>query len=244
MKRNEKQPNLDKDLKKLRENQLTEGESHESYQIILSRLSQREKQGTFRISYKRLMVSLATILVLISISWIIFSQQHNLATTTSNQMEGIELELAIDKSNYSLDDNVVATVTITNHNDTAKEIYVPVPIDVEAGISAVMVEKKGQMQYQLLSPQHDQNHPNIKGRSFYDYALVRIGPRETIEQTFQWDMKLTIQENRELVSADRGEYILSTFIVLDEINQQLEYYEPEKQLISKLTFTITEDNLE
>ncbi|WP_010096561.1 hypothetical protein [Ornithinibacillus scapharcae] len=244
MKRYEEQSNLDKDLKKLRNNRLTQGESLESYHIILSRLNQKDKQEKKPLSYSRLTVTLATIIVLISVSWIIFSQQQHLATSISNQMDGIELELTIDKSTYSLDDNFVATITITNHNGTAKEIYVPVPIDIEAGISAVMVEKRGQMLYQLLTPQSNQEHSNLKGRSFYDYALVKIGPHETIKQDFQWDMKLIKQENRKVIAADRGEYTLSSFIVLDELHQQLEYYEPENQLISKLTFRITDDTPE
>lgn len=242
MKRYENQTSLDNDLKMLRNKQLTKGESLESYHVILSRLHQKDKQEKYQLSYSRLLVTLATIMVLISVSWIIFSQEQHLATSISNQMDGIELELTIDKSKYSLHDNFIATVTITNHNDTAKEIYVPVPIDVDAGISAVMVEKKGQMLFRLLTPQNNQTHTNIKGRSFYDFAVVKIGPNEKIKQEFQWDMKLVEQENRDIVSTDRGEYILSTSIVLDDLNQQLEYYEPEKQLISKLTFRITDNN--
>ena len=107
----------------------------------------------------------------------------------------------------------------------------------EEGISAVMVERKNQSLWKLLNPQNNKDIPNVKERSFYDFVLVEIGANETIEQEFRWDKELFNQESREIVEADSGEYILSAFIILDELNNQEEYYEPEKQLISKLNFT-------
>ncbi|MFJ7935639.1 hypothetical protein [Sporosarcina sp. NPDC096371] len=94
------------------------------------------------------------------------------------------------------------------------------------------------MLWQMLSPQNNQDIPNIKERSFYDYVLVELGANETIEQEFVWNKELFNQESEEIVKADRGEYILSTFVILDEIKDEKEYYEPEKQVISKLNFTI------
>lgn len=85
------------------------------------------------------------------------------------------------------------------------------------------------MQWQLLSPENKQDISNIKGRSFYDYVLVEIGANETIEQEFVWNKELLNQESDEIIKADNGDYILSTFVILDEIKTQEEYYEPEKQ---------------
>lgn len=67
---------------------------------------------------------------------------------------------------------------------------------------------------------------------------MEIGANETIEQKFVWNKELLNQETKEIVKADNGEYVLSTFVILDEIKTQEEYYEPEKQVISKLNFTI------
>ncbi|WP_391122412.1 hypothetical protein [Psychrobacillus sp. L3] len=156
----------------------------------------------------------------------------------SNEIEGIELKLTINKQKISSDDEVNAKVTLTNHNDTQREIFVPIQKDIDEGISAVMVERKGEMLSQLLNPNNNQDIPNIKGRSFYDFVLVELGANETIEQEFRWNKKLLNQESMEIEEADSGEYLLSTFIILDELNNQKEYYEPEKQLISKLNFTV------
>ncbi|QFF99005.1 hypothetical protein PB01_09265 [Psychrobacillus glaciei] len=101
-----------------------------------------------------------------------------------------------------------------------------------------MVERKGEMLSQLLNPNNNQDIPNIKGRSFYDFVLVELGAYETIEQEFRWNKKLLNQESMEFEEADSGEYLLSTFIILDELNNQKEYYEPEKQSISKINFTV------
>lgn len=158
--------------------------------------------------------------------------------TASNEMEGIELELTINKQEISPDDEVVVKVILTNHNDSKREIFVPIPKDTEEGISAVMVKGKDQMLWQLLSPQNNQDIPNIKERTFYDFVLVELGANETIEQEFRWNKELLNQESREIVEADSGEYILSSFVILDKLNKQKDYYEPEKQLISKLNFTV------
>lgn len=156
----------------------------------------------------------------------------------SNELDGIELILTINKQEISSGDEVVAKVTLTNHNDSQREIFVPIPKNIDEGISAVMVEKKGEMLSELLSPKNSQDILNIKERSFYDFVLVELSANETIEQEFHWNKKLLNQESREIVDAEGGEYLLSSFIILDELNNQKEYYEPEKQLISKLNFTV------
>ena len=106
-------------------------------------------------------------------------------TTASNEMDGIELELTIDKQVISSDNEVVAKVILTNHNDSLRKVFVPIPKDTEEGISAVMVERKNQALLQFLSPQNNQDLPNIKERSFYDFVLVELGANETIEQEFR-----------------------------------------------------------
>lgn len=62
--------------------------------------------------------------------------------TASNEMEGIELDLTINKQEFSQNDEIIAKVILTNHNDSPREIFVPIPVDTEEGISAVMVEKR------------------------------------------------------------------------------------------------------
>ncbi|QTD41830.1 hypothetical protein [Sporosarcina sp. Te-1] len=158
--------------------------------------------------------------------------------TATNELEGIELELIIDKQVITQNDEFIAKVIVTNHNDSPKEIYVPTPQDVEEGISAVMVEKKDKMQWQLLNPQNNQDILNIQGRSYYDYVLVKLDTNETIEQDFLWNKELIDQKSNEVVKAKSGDYIVSTFVILDELTTQEEYYEPEKQVISKLTFVL------
>jgi hypothetical protein len=162
----------------------------------------------------------------------------SIGNTASNEMDGIELELVINKQELSSDDEIVVTVILTNHNKSMKEILVPTPEGTEEGISAVMVERKNQSQWQLLNPHNNKDISNVKERSFYDFVPVEIGANETIEQEFRWDKELLNQESGEIVEADSGEYILSAFIILDELNKQEEYYEPEKQLISKLNFIV------
>ena len=159
--------------------------------------------------------------------------------TASNEMEGIELELIINEQEISSDDEVVVTVILTNHNDSKREVFVPMPEDNDAGISAVIVERKNRSLWKLLNPQTNKDIPNVKERSFHNFILVEIGANETIEQEFRSDKELFNQESREIVEADGGEYILSAFIILDELNKQEEYYEPEKQLISKLNFIVS-----
>ena len=169
---------------------------------------------------------------------LILSACSSLENTASHEMEGIELKQTINKQEISLEDDVIVTVSLINHNDSEREIYVPIPKDLEEGISAVMVERKNQLLWQLLSPRNNQDTSNIKERSFYDYVRVELGANETIEQEFSWNKELLNQESREIVEAASGEYILSAFIILDELKNEQEYYEPEKQLISKLSFTI------
>lgn len=159
-------------------------------------------------------------------------------SSISNEMEGIELDITINKQEMTLDDEVVAKVTLTNHNDSQIEIFVPIPSDIEEGIAAVMVEKENEMLSQLLSPENSLNIPNIKERTFYDFVLVKLGANETIEQEFRWNKELLNQGSREIVKADSGEYLLSTFVILDDLIDEKDYYEPEKQLISKVNFTV------
>lgn len=158
--------------------------------------------------------------------------------TVSNKMEGIELELTINKKEFSLNDKIIAKVILTNHNDSKRKIFAPIPKDTEEGISAIMVEKENKMLSQFFSPQNNKDIPNIKERSFYDFVLVELEANETIEQEFQWNNLLFDQENKKIVEANKGNYSLSAFIILDELINQQEYYEPEKQLISKLKFTV------
>ncbi|MCG3088937.1 lipoprotein [Sporosarcina cyprini] len=163
------------------------------------------------------------------------SSAENIA---SNELEGIELELSINKLEYSPNDEIIATVKLTNHNDSPRTVYAPIPADAEEGISAVMAWKKGENQWQFLSPQNNQDISNIKERSFYDYVLVELDADETIEQEFSWNRELFNEENDENFKADSGEYMLSTFVVLDEIKTQEEYFEPKKQVISKINIKL------
>ena len=176
--------------------------------------------------------------LLVTIFTLILSACSSSDNTAMEKMDGIELELAINNQQISTDDVLVVTVTLTNHNESQRKLYVPTPVDMEEGISAVMVEMKDQLSGQLLNPLSDGSLPNIKGRSFYDYVVVELGAKETIEQEFSWDKKLFNQEKREIIEADSGNYIVSTFVLLDELTTQEDYYEPEKQLISKLTFKV------
>jgi hypothetical protein len=79
---------------------------------------------------------------------------------------------------------------------------------------------------------------NIKGRSFYNFVLLELGANETIEQEFRWNKELVNQESREVIEVNRGSYIFSSFIILDELNNQKDFDKPEKQLISNLNFTV------
>lgn len=157
-------------------------------------------------------------------------------TTATNELDGIELELALDKQKLTANNDVDATVTITNHNKTKKTIYVPTPKDTEEGIAAVTMTKKNEG-LQLLDPIDSQDIPNIKERTYYDFVLVELDADETIEQHYQWDKELFDQESEKNVKAEKGDYILSSFVILDELTEQKEHYEPEKQLVSKFTFS-------
>lgn len=175
-----------------------------------------------------------TIFILI----LILSACSSVESSVSNEMEGIELEITINKQEYSSDDEIVAKIVLTNHNDSQRKIYAPSPIDIEEAIAAVMVVRENQNLFQFLGPQNDQDITSIKGRSFHDFVLVQLEPNETIEQEFRWNKELLNPETEEIIDANSGKYIFSTFIILDELNSQKDYYEPEKQLISKLNFTV------
>lgn len=157
---------------------------------------------------------------------------------STSEMDGIELKLSINKEEISSDDAFVAKVTLTNMNDSKRKVYVPTTKDIDEGISAVMVEREGENLWQLLNPKDSKAIPNIKERTFYDFVLVELEANKTIEQEFSWNKELLNQENIKVEKAESGEYLLSTFIILDDINNQVEYYEPEKQLITKLNFTV------
>ena len=83
---------------------------------------------------------------------------------------------------------------LTNHNDSKREVFVPIPEDTEEGISAVMVERKNQRLWQLLNPQNNKDISNVKERLFYEFVRVEIGANETIEQGIRWDKELFNQE--------------------------------------------------
>lgn len=160
-------------------------------------------------------------------------------TSVSEQMAGIELNLSIEKQNYSLNEEVVAKVSITNHNDKPTELFIPIPKDVKESIAGVIVEPQNETKYQILNPLEEEHITNIVGRSYYDFVFVVLDSKETIDQEFIWNQDLINQETQETIKAQAGQYIISSFILLDEIDEQLEHYEPKNQLISKLTFSIT-----
>lgn len=171
---------------------------------------------------------------------LILSACSSIENTVSNKMDGVELELTIDKQKFTPGDEVIAKVSITNHSDSKIDVFIPTPKDTDKGIAAVMVETKreNQMLSQLLSPKNNEDIPNINGRTFYDFVLVQLEATEKIEQEFHWNKELLNQESRKNVVGGSGDYILSAFIILDELNNEIEYYEPEKQLISELNFTV------
>lgn len=177
---------------------------------------------------------------LLFISFLLFSacSQDESPLSVSEQMEGIELKLSLDKQEYSLEEEVVATVSITNHNDESADFFVPIPIDFKEGIAGVSVEHQNELMFQLLSPKTDMDISNIVGRSYYDFVYVQLEPKETVEQEFVWNQDLINQESHETTHAGTGDYLISTFILLDEIDEQLEYFEPNNQLISKITFSV------
>ena len=177
---------------------------------------------------------------LIFIIFLLFSacSQEESTTSVSEQMDGIELNLSLEKQEYSLDEEVVATVIITNHNDESVDFFVPIPIDFKEGIAGVSVERQNELMFQLLSPKTDINISNIVGRSYYDFVYIQLEPKEIIEQAFLWNQDLINQETQETIQGEAGEYLISTFILLDELDEQLEYFEPNNQLISKLTFSV------
>lgn len=154
-------------------------------------------------------------------------------------MEGIELNISIEKEDFSLNEEVVVKVSITNHNDKSTELFIPIDKDVKESIAGVIVARQNETKYQILNPLGEENITNIVGRSYYDFVHVVLDSKETIEQEFIWNQELINQDTQETIKAQAGQYIISSFIILDEINEQLEHYEPKNQLISKLTFSIT-----
>ncbi|WOV88378.1 hypothetical protein QWT69_04435 [Sporosarcina oncorhynchi] len=159
-------------------------------------------------------------------------------SSVTKKMDGIELTLAVNMQEVTSDDELVVTVTLKNHNDLPKKLYVPLPADMKEGISSVLIEKKDVSSFRLLDPLNSTDFKSIQGRSFYEYVVVELGANETISQSFTWDNELLIQESLEVVEADSGKYIVSAFVILDEIETEELYYEPEKQLISKLTIKV------
>lgn len=160
------------------------------------------------------------------------SKEH----TVSNQMDGIELTLSIPKQEISLKDDFTAKVVITNHNNSKVKIYASIPADKKDGIAAVMTIN--QKKYQLLNPIPGKDLPNVKKRTYYDFVLVELEPNETIEQAFTWNKQLFDQVNRKNEAAEKGDYVLSAFVILDDLKQQKESYKPEKQIIAKFDFTV------
>ncbi|GGA89782.1 hypothetical protein [Ornithinibacillus halotolerans] len=234
---------LDKDLRSLRDFKLSEQETSESFQAIQTRVRKDKNREKVRFYFSKTMAAFSTVIVLLVVGWFLYdvlSPEFQQATpqSASNMMDGIELEISLEKKTYSLDEEFIATVKITNHNDTERVVYVPTPIDVEDTISAVMVEKKEQLLWRILPPHSNEALPNIQGRSFYDYVKVTLAVNETIEQKFYWNKELIDQASQQTINTGQGEYLISTLILLDEITSQEDYYEPEKQLISKLEFTV------
>ncbi len=178
------------------------------------------------------------LLITVFILILILSACSSVESTVSNELDGIELEITINKQEFSSDDEIIAKVILTNHNDSQRKIYAPIPDDSDEGIAAVMVGRENQNSLQFLSPRNNKDNLNIKGRTFYDFVLLEFGANETIEQEFRWNKELFYPEEDEVVEADSGKYFLSAFIILDEVDNQEDYYEPEKQLISKLNFTV------
>ncbi|WP_339212714.1 hypothetical protein [Ornithinibacillus sp. FSL M8-0202] len=240
---NEKQHNLENELKGLSQVSLTEAESTEAFQIIMNRISKTNKQANRRLYVTRAFVTTSTLFVIAIIGWFIYSgisPEHDSfrSASNSNQLDGIELEITIDKKHYSLHEDLIANVTLTNYTNKQRVIYVPTSVEEEEGIAAVMIEKRNETAVQFLDPKTNLDLPNINGRVFDDYVQVTLGANETIEQKFQWNKALFNQEAEDIVPADTGEYILSSFVVLDDLQAQTEDDEPEKQLITKLTLNL------
>jgi hypothetical protein len=233
----------DNDLRSLRDFKLSDEESSESFQEIMSNVRNNQVQEKVRLNINKTMATVSTFVVLLVVGWFLYdvlSPEFNQATpqSASTMMDGIELELKLSKDTFSMDEEIIANVMITNHNDTEREIYVPIAFEIDEGISAVMVEKNDRLLWQVLPPHTNEAIPNIRGRSYYDYVHVTLAANETIEQQFYWDKKLIDQASQQTIISGHGEYLITAFFLLDEITSQEDYYEPEKQLISKLNFTI------
>lgn len=234
---------LDNELKGLHHVSLTKQESLEAYQTIVDRISKTNKQEKSRLYVTRAFVTISTLFVIAIIGWFIYSgmspEHYSIPNASnSNQLDGIELEITTDKKHYSLHEDLIANVKLTNHTNKERVIYVPTPVEEEEGIAAVMIEKRNETAVQFLDPQTNIDLPNINGRVFDDFVQVTLGANESIEQKFQWNKALFIQETEDIVPADKGEYILSSFVVLDDLQGQMEYDELENQLITKLTLNL------
>jgi len=164
------------------------------------------------------------------------SPKESKEQTVSNQMDGIELVLSIPKQDVSLKDDFLANVVITNHNNAKVKIYAPIRADKKDGIAAVMAIK--QKKWQMLNPVSGKDLPSVKKRTNYDFVLVELEPNETIEQAFTWNKQLFDQESQKNEAAEKGNYVLSAFVLLDDLKQQKETYKPEKQIIAKFNFTV------
>lgn len=100
---NEKQHNLENELKGLSQVSLTEAESTEAFQIIMNRISKTNKQANRRLYVTRAFVTTSTLFVIAIIGWFIYSgisPEHDSfrSASNSNQLDGIELEITIDKN--------------------------------------------------------------------------------------------------------------------------------------------------
>ncbi|ADU32153.1 hypothetical protein [Evansella cellulosilytica] len=160
------------------------------------------------------------------------------ATYDSENLEGIELKLSLDKKEYSLNEDVVVTISLRNHNNKAREVFVPIPFDFDERITSVFIANQNGSTFQVLHPKGEHNISNIVGRSNYDYVKVQLDPKETIEQEFLWNHELFHQEALETVESEPGEYVIGAVIFLDDI--EIEDIEPNNELYTDLTFSVGE----
>src|SRR5690606_2907575 len=131
---------LDNDLRSLRDFKLSEQETSESFHTIQSRVRKDKNREKVRFYFSKTMAAFSTLIVLLLVGWFLYdvlSPEFRQATpqSASNMMDGIELDISLEKKTYFLDEEFIATVKITNHHDTERVVYVPTPIDVEDTIS-------------------------------------------------------------------------------------------------------------
>lgn len=161
--------------------------------------------------HKYLVVIIVSLILLLSAC---NSNEVNDNTSDSVKMEGIELQLTIDKEEYSQNEKVIASIKITNSNNTPKDFYVPIPHDAKEGIAGVIVEKKDQPLFTILNPKNNEEIQNIQGRTHYEFVHVQLGPNEKIEQEFLWNQKLINQETQQQLQAESGEYWLEVALLI------------------------------